>query len=254
MKQTKFSTRKKLMASASMLMVSVMMLGSATYAWFSMNKEVTVDGMSVTAKSDTTFLVVKAVGASANTLAGVKEYNHTSDSAYTASAELYPAAHDTIEITDTATEVDASTSSVKDLWYYRYNADPTSSTNSMTDKTYIADASFDQYVLVDAFDLTVNGPASATITDLKVKEITINAEGDEAVKVLVVGTDGNEEFGAAGGNGTNTLCSSITNAALSQIKVYIYWDGNDADVYTNGAADLQNTEISITFEGTISNS
>lgn len=221
-----------------------------------MNKEVTVNGMSVTAKSDTTFLVVKAVGASANTVAGVKEYNHTTDSAYTASAVLYPAAHDDIAISATAAAIDAADSTdttVKDIWYYRYNQDPTQSTSDMTEETYIPVANFDQYVLVNAFDLTVNGATTSTITNLKVKNCTITTSGDAAVKVLVVGTNGNEEFGATGA-GTNTLCNSITSDALSQVKVYIYWDGNDSDVYTNGAADLQNTEVTITFEDTITNS
>lgn len=43
----KGSTAKKLMPAAMMLAVSASMLGTSTYAWFTMNKEVTVTGMEV---------------------------------------------------------------------------------------------------------------------------------------------------------------------------------------------------------------
>ena len=33
------------------------------------------------------------------------------------------------------------------------------------------------------------------------------------------------------------------------VKVYIYWDGADADVFTNGIADLENTSVNVTFVG-----
>ena len=44
MKKATFNPTKKILASASMLLVSSLMLSSATYAWFTMNKTVTVDG------------------------------------------------------------------------------------------------------------------------------------------------------------------------------------------------------------------
>ena len=57
MKTTKFSTNKKIMASASMLLVSAFMLSSATYAWFTMNKTVTVNGMEVKTKVGSNLLI-----------------------------------------------------------------------------------------------------------------------------------------------------------------------------------------------------
>ena len=43
---------KKLIPAFCMLLVSVAMLGTSTFAWFSMNKEVKATGMQITAKSD----------------------------------------------------------------------------------------------------------------------------------------------------------------------------------------------------------
>ncbi len=49
MKQTKFTARKRIMASASMLVVSAIMLSGATYAWFTMSREVEVQNIQMTA-------------------------------------------------------------------------------------------------------------------------------------------------------------------------------------------------------------
>jgi hypothetical protein len=57
MKDTKISMKKKIFASTSMLVVSAMMLSTATYAWFTMNKEVSVTNMQVKAKADQGLLI-----------------------------------------------------------------------------------------------------------------------------------------------------------------------------------------------------
>lgn len=56
---------KKVIPALCMLLVSAIMLGSTTYAWFSMNNKVTASGMTVTATTNTKFLVISAT----NTLA-----------------------------------------------------------------------------------------------------------------------------------------------------------------------------------------
>lgn len=50
---------KKLIPALCMLLVSAVMLGSTTFAWFSMNNTVTATGMEVAAKSDELFLTIK---------------------------------------------------------------------------------------------------------------------------------------------------------------------------------------------------
>jgi hypothetical protein len=57
MKNTKNHASKKIMASASMLLVSAFMLSSATYAWFTMNKTVTVNGMEMKTQVGSNLLI-----------------------------------------------------------------------------------------------------------------------------------------------------------------------------------------------------
>ncbi len=67
MKTTKFSMKKKVLASSSMLVVSAMMLSTATYAWFTMNKEVSVTGMQLKAHSEEGLLINEVASASTGT-------------------------------------------------------------------------------------------------------------------------------------------------------------------------------------------
>jgi hypothetical protein len=62
----KGNTAKKLIPAAMMLAVSASMLGTSTYAWFTMNTTVTVTGMSVNAQADNS-LVVKGLTNSTDT-------------------------------------------------------------------------------------------------------------------------------------------------------------------------------------------
>ena len=57
---------RKLIPALALLLVSVMLLGTSTYAWFSMNNKVTVSGMEVrTRVSDNLFIAKTTLAATA---------------------------------------------------------------------------------------------------------------------------------------------------------------------------------------------
>ena len=261
----KKSPMMKIVSAAAMLAVSASMLGTSTYAWFSMNKDVTVTGMSVNVQSDSTFLLVKQGTATA---AQVQTAKLTRDSAVTANATLYPAAHDAITAASTGiTAIDAADSTdstVKDIWYYRYSSDPEDYMGTTPSAiTYIPTGDIGQYVLINEFSVAT-AIGSNELENLRVKSCTITpgdkpgtdpaVAGDQAVKVLVAGANGFEEFSGTGGNGSGTnylQTANVTSSASSTVKVYVYWDGNDTDVYTNGIADLIGTTVEVELTGDI---
>ena len=49
---------KKLIPAFCAMLVSAAMLGTSTYAWFSVNKKVEAKGMSVTAQANTQYFVI----------------------------------------------------------------------------------------------------------------------------------------------------------------------------------------------------
>jgi hypothetical protein len=62
----KSSTARKLLPAVAMLAVSAVSLSSATYAWFTMNKEVTVQNMTIQAKAEGGLLISETQGYSAD--------------------------------------------------------------------------------------------------------------------------------------------------------------------------------------------
>ena len=53
----KHSAKKKLISAIAMLTVSAVTLSTATYAWFTMNKEVQVNGLAMRTKTSSNLLI-----------------------------------------------------------------------------------------------------------------------------------------------------------------------------------------------------
>lgn len=234
---------KVIIPALGMLLLSTAASVTGTVAWFAANASVTATGMSITAKSDTTFLLIKAGEADASSIQTAKK---TSDSAQTSSAALYPAAHDSIANLAAADTVGN--------WYYMYSEDPASATGKAGTKTALT--AFTNYVLVNEFSITV-AKGSNPVNNFRVKDVTIDTEGDAAVKALVASSNGVEEFDASTDpadprdNPVTLYTGNITDTTVVQVKIYIYWDGNDTDVYTNGLADLKETSVEVSFTGDV---
>ena len=209
-----------------------------------MNTTVTAENMSITAKSDQTYMLIKA-GHAADA-AAVQTDKAIRASALTSTSALLPTAHNSlanIEAADTPAN-----------WYYKTSDDPAlyGGDGHESAPTALTAQNFSSYVLVNEFSLSVAEGANA-MQNIKVGTCTLTTEGDSAVKVLVASSTAVEEFDATG-NGSVTLASSLTDSTVVYVKIYIYWDGDDSDVYTNGINDLKSTTVSVTFTGDIVNS
>ena len=255
----KKSPMMKIVSAAAMLAVSASMLGTSTYAWFSMNTVVTVNNMSVTAKSDSTYLLV---GDSASTLNSIRTAKSiTAAGTQTLDTALYPTAHNS-NVTNITTAEATSEGNLSN-WWYSYSTDPADDgetdklvTHDGNETTYsIASGDIGNYILINEFHITTAEGANE-MSDLHVKRCTITATGDEAVKVLVAGANGCEEFSGTGGNGVGTSLqtANVKDSELSTVKVYVYWDGQDDEVNTNNIDNLLSTSVSVEFTGTIVNS
>ncbi len=246
--------RKELFAAVAMLIVAAIALSGSTYAWFAANTTVEATDMQVTVTSDTTFLLI---GQGHMAVADIQNGKAITTSASITTASIMPSAHQDITIGEGQAKI--SDIEANSVWYYRYSSDPANATASMTaiqPLTYTsASAIPGGYLLVNEFALTV-ASGSNEIQNLKVSECAITSTSNAAVKVVVATDEGSEEFGAtvAGGvttvAGTQTLAASITSSAAEYVKVYIYWNGDDEDVYTNNIANLIGTSVVLTFTGT----
>jgi hypothetical protein len=270
MKETKFSVKKKILASASMLTVSAIMLSSATYAWFTMSTEVSVTGMNVKATAADGLLITDT------TVTADRVWATSKDIGMTGYAELAPTntANGTAwcsaksDLFDNAMSEQTATGAYTTLGSFTYTA-PDSGSHWMTGEGIGSitgtDSSVTNYVLLKNFYIKSSGD-TAWSKDLTVEEVTatidttnLSGEGDAAAKakqddlykslrvLLVVG---NESFIYAPitgydnsikyqGTGTNlTLVPSTTQSVFTAVNTIPVGD-----------VDGINVKMYIYFEG-----
>ena len=84
----KSKTNKKLASAAAMLLLSAAMLGNSTYAWFTMNREVSVVNMAVQAKAEGGLLISETSGYTADDI--WDDQANTTTELAAAKVALYP--------------------------------------------------------------------------------------------------------------------------------------------------------------------
>jgi hypothetical protein len=258
----KFTT--KLLMSIIAVAFAFVALGTSTYAWFSMNTQVQVTGMQVTAKTDNTYLLIgdgendtyqeiQAI----NPVDSIIEWVVSDDD-----SELYPVAPVTTDgelayftgsATAAAKVTNAATAAAVANWYTAKAEKPSEATIDAETAEQLT--TFNKYVLVKSVWLTVaegaqpahNLTVSATFTAKTTgKDIT-------GAKLLIVTSDGGFAILKNGAStnvdikGANT---NITDQTVVKVDMYIYYDGNETAVYTNNAAELSGAQIALSFDVT----
>ncbi|MBO4734554.1 MAG: hypothetical protein J5662_08760 [Clostridia bacterium] len=262
---------KKLIPALCMLLISALLLGTSTYAWFSMNTTVTATGMTITAKSDDTYLLISAT---ATTAAGIQTQNDTDEdvvAAYTPAPELFPsspaltaaeagylttATGKTVAnaaITTAGVQVDNATKAATVTnWFTAKALDPGAATIDTTTARQLT--AFTDYVFVQNFYLTVAAGANPAYQLTVTPEITQEGAGTDvdALKFLIVTSDGGYAAISTANNntpvdikGSNT---ALTDTTALTVTLYIYYDGDETEVYTNNIANLTGANIDLTFD------
>lgn len=237
---------KKLIPAFCAMLVSAAMLGTSTYAWFSVNKKVEANNMSVTAVADTQyFLISNTDDFSGQTTS--TNLTTMSQSGINGKAEVYPAAYGT-----------AGTFITKDSWY---------TANVDTDGKNIVQATEikapegegkkvyqnNQYFVGYSFYVGL-AKNSADYND-RLKVLAVNS--DKGPKIAAVQfqaiTEGTEtgageflpvEDAASSTTGglasTQTYVLSAATTKCVKITVYVFIDGGAANI-KNGSTELTGT-------------
>lgn len=233
---------KKLIPALCMLLISAVLMGTSTYAWFSMNTDVKASGMQVTAKSNSTYLLITntkdATGANpGSTTLGVEQ--KFSDTA----KEVYPTAYTTTEITSGETTILANN------WYTCNNKLSSAATGNETNYKNVAlgdESYFAKYTVY----LTLSKDSENWEGTLNVK--MARDEGDQAVSAVVVINGENFNFtGTTLASQVTTGNVALTNATQVEVTIYVYLDGTSTNVnsdFVNANADKLSGKISVTVE------
>lgn len=263
---------KKLIPALCMLLIAAAMLGTSTYAWFSMNTQVTATGMQVVAKSDDTFLLISNTNSTASAIQAENSGAGFTTTTLTVSdeqAKVYPSAPATTSaevalLTTAGKKVDGEAITVAGVQVTDKDT-ANAVTNWYTAKAENANASdkksgterqlttFDNYVIKKTVYLTVARGANPA-NNLKVTATLTQKTGGSditAAKIIVATSDGGFatlKNGAATNvdiAGSNT---NLTDSTVLTVDIYIYYDGNESVVYTNNAANLKGVDISLAFD------
>ncbi|MGN1052821.1 MAG: hypothetical protein ACI4SH_05475, partial [Candidatus Scatosoma sp.] len=114
---------KKLLPAICMTLLAAALLGSSTFAWFSMNTQVKATGMQITAKSDNMFLQIVNSTDSFN-----DSEAQTSATATNGSKAVRPTAAVSAIATDALTALDTSTTASAIKWAEAFSHKPDVST------------------------------------------------------------------------------------------------------------------------------
>lgn len=224
---------KKLIPAFCMLLVSAVMLGTSTFAWFSMNDTVKATNMSVTAKSETTYLMISKESDSG--------YNTEAD--FTGvTAEIKPCAYATSAVNG------GSISAGK--FYTAVSQDYSESNNNVISYTEVTKGS-DLYMLTSTVYLKLSND-SKPITSSDGYKLKLKCDRDassthDSVKAIVE-IDGVLYTFDEGDKEISNF--EISNTTSKTVKIYVYIDGTHADVTSKNMSEnptLLKGTLGITF-------
>ena len=242
------SLKKQLAAAIAMLLVAVVALGSASYAWFVSNNTVTATTTNISAQSNSAYLVIDT-----QTTSTSSEPAATAAESFT-DTKLYPA--------QWSNTVDSNT------WQFEsaYASDKGAATEKSGTRFAVGDpdtAADKDYTLANTFYIGT-GTYDGTFTNLKVTGVTVNnntsSQLEDAMRVLVTcGSEWTVWSKAGIESGSHQTSSTadgiikengITKGTDATVKVYVYYDGADSKVFTTNLENLKDCGVTVTFEAT----
>lgn len=230
---------KKLIPALCMLLVSAVMLGTTTFAWFSMNNKVAANNMSVTAKSNSTYLQISKTSASATDFADAAEMNSTKT--------VYPCAFTTAAMD---ADTDKNNAAIAANNFYTANNTKADGKGDVINRKAVTMAD-GEYLSAQKVYLKLTADSENYTGKLKLSFTKVS--GHDSVKAVVkVGT----EYVALDVNtneGTFNSDVTITSTQALEVTIYVYIDGTNENVisdYINAEATKNSLTgaINIGFE------
>lgn len=252
---------KTILPALAMLIVSAVMLSTASFAWFALSESVTANNMTVSIRSESLYLLIDAATTEDETrtqaaMAGNKKIAvdgiplDGEDN-----LELLPSAFyiDSFPGTDGYVSTGASLKEPS-KWY---TATAASSDNSaMANGQHTALGNFEGYVARYKYFVTLDTGSQNCeglwVTNFSIVDGGLSGTNLKPVKVVVACGEQYEQYyvGTTKGDKGNidlTGTGVLNDESVLEIYVYVYYDGNHEDVYTNNLADLSAANINIGF-------
>lgn len=259
---------KKLFIPFILLLISAILMSSATYAWFSMNQTVAAVGMQITAEVPTQ-LLIKGSAAGAEYKSEIDFSNNNDSAVYSAVAleHLYPVAY---KSRSAATSNPNSTfKKLATTTYTRVDIDGKvdGAPADLTTADYVAATAGTDYVR-DTFTLKYAGDFSTSLDNCALV-LTLTEEADKvsnirgAIHLVLVddkSTPNVYEYDFSSATGT-PVAGSATEYTLSAGNVtaftaaneeitytaYLFFDGEDSDCKNSNAVNMDAYSLHFSF-------
>ena len=247
---------RKLIPALAMLLISAVMMSTASFAWFSMNTTVSASGMSVTAKNESKYLQI---------IAGADTSFNATDAQVTATATkptnaLRPTAL-VASIDDGGAKITGYAGSTELVWAEAFSNDPAVSTKPTTNKyndvttSATATDTSNLHTLYNIFQVRMNpttGVNNGGVLSVSNVKVTASGEGNAtllpALRVAIIGTDKGAIYNSAGTlvAGDPNIINAVSTTP-SQVKVFVFFDGEDAAAYTNAVSSTASYAVEFTL-------
>ena len=255
--------RRKLVPAMALLLVSVMMMSTTTYAWFSINKTATAKGMQVQATAAQNLMI--STGQIGPWLTEINNVLAATTMIPTAPVDMdksgtvvaaEPNDGDTIEKDLVFLELDNTSNSVPDPSLAAAKETITTKMANITGfykKCETRNMENAGYVMGDLY-LKYDG---AGATNTPTCAVTVSCGEEKAIdKALHVGfltedkvfyeADLNSNFSADHYETISLTCPALTKSVAQKITYFAWYDGEDTDCTTNNAA-VNNLTIEFAF-------
>lgn len=248
---------KKLIPAFCMLLVSAVMLGTSTFAWFSMNTQVKATGLNVNAKTDTTYLLI------------TDDASKTGESLDSLNAEVAAKKVDGLisSVLPVTYIADATTGSIggKQLttaegyssstwgdchWFTANSEDADKSNDNVTNIRPVSDFTTNTSYRIKYNVWLTLSKDSASVNDKKVQVSATLQSGDASVKAFVkIGGDSADLVVGNGESGKTAANVALSASSVVEVTIYVYIDGESEHVnskYLNTSGITGN--LSLTFD------
>lgn len=251
---------KAIVPALAMLLVSAVLLGTSTFAWFSMNDEVTVSGMQITAKSDQHYLIV----GSTNDLTALQDKTTGNqmtvelkkpDSTDPLSATVKPVQPKAGAITN------ATTAAAPGSWEWYVGTSKTDGTAKPNPEggatTPNAVTDLNEYTLHTTVYITV-AKDTPEAKNLILEKATFakagagkNLDGFGGVVVATTEAadrvDSDNALKARDAAGKPILAATVNDQTVIAVDIYVYVYGANANITTENAFDLATLSLELKF-------
>lgn len=264
---------KKLIPALCMLLVSAVMLGSTTFAWFSMNNTVTATGMSIQANVPTNLYILEkttTLGTATTNTKDTEGWTNTVDLNSTL-ANLPAVGYSvTNNATPTNGKVDFKKLTAQGLEKVLVDGSVGSKRAiDDLDSQYVENATANTDYIAKEVDLILNSGKEAQTAKISAKvSLTLKNKDDgkdtrKAVHVmLVVGTTKYDlDMGSATTDTAGTIytitqadiISNLSTTAPQTVTIYIWYDGPDSDCMNSSMDQTEAFTFSIEFTAALNN-